>query len=168
MCSNVILIGPTGSGKTTVGAKAAAILGLQFIDIDALLTNKWQISIPSLFKSHGELFFRQEEAKIIQESMQYKNALIVCGAGSILQHATRQLLKSQKMVVYLQVDIGQQLKRLKASDRPLLQDASLLTTLISMAQLRNQLYSSTANLCINANKEPALVVQEFIQKVTSF
>lgn len=113
----IVLVGPMGVGKTTIGKKLASSLGLPFRDTDAIFTSRFG-DISTYFAEHGETAFREHEAQIVAESIETP-AVIATGGGAVLSEATRARLKSVR-VVYLATDGTHMTKRLSQGKRPLL------------------------------------------------
>lgn len=117
--SVVVLIGPMGVGKTTVGKKLAKTLGLPFIDTDALIVDDHG-DIPEIFATKGEAVFRGFEEEAVARALS-NPAVVATGGGAVLSEITRERLK-QATVIYLATD-GRHIKgRLKGSKRPLVQN----------------------------------------------
>lgn len=119
----VFLIGFMGSGKTTFGKKVAAKLKLQFIDLDEqiCITNKAE-SINRIIESKGFDYFRQTESETLK-SLHIENSLISTGGGTPCYYSNIDWMKQNGTVVFLQVDEGVLLSRLKNTnleERPLL------------------------------------------------
>ncbi|MGH2517651.1 MAG: shikimate kinase, partial [Ktedonobacterales bacterium] len=77
----IILIGPTGCGKTTVGAEVAALLGWSFVDVDEQVVRAAGRSIPDLFATEGEAHFRELESGALAEATERRRVVIATGAG---------------------------------------------------------------------------------------
>ncbi|HLJ80397.1 MAG TPA: shikimate kinase, partial [Ktedonobacterales bacterium] len=77
----IILIGPTGCGKTTVGAEVAALLGWSFVDIDEQVVSAASRSIPDIFATEGEARFRELESAALAAVTERRRVVIATGAG---------------------------------------------------------------------------------------
>ena len=77
--SNIILIGPMGAGKTSIGRRLAGLMGLHFVDADHRLEEITGVAVPLIFECEGEAGFRQRESLLIAELCQGKNQLIATG-----------------------------------------------------------------------------------------
>src|SRR3954451_19032791 len=98
--NTIFLIGPRGSGKSTVAALAAGRLGMGWIDADTLLESRAGQSIRALFASEGEAVFRQREADLLAELCQLRNHVIATGGGVVLREDNRRLLRQAGLVVW--------------------------------------------------------------------
>lgn len=168
---SIILIGPMGAGKTSIGIKLAGSLKRIFIDTDQYLENKLQLTSAEIFHIHGEKYFREQEALAITELCAMPNIVLATGGGCILSADSRQLMHSSGIVCYLQVDIPQQMQRL-ANDqqRPTLPPTHLREEFFAeMAFSRDYLYTEIADIIINTNQNTvAALTQQLLQQLASF
>ncbi len=145
--SNIILIGPMGAGKTSIGKRLASLLGLSFVDADHRLEQITGVAVPLIFECEGEAGFRQRESQLIAELCQGKNQLIATGGGAVLSAENRRQLQASGFVVYLQVTVEQQLERLSRDrSRPLLAGGDKREKLMGLAEVRHPLYLEIADL----------------------
>jgi shikimate kinase len=148
---NVYLIGPMGSGKTTIGRRLAAELGLEFHDCDRELEAHTGASVNLIFDIEGEAGFRTRESKMLETLARKKNVLVATGGGSVLSAANRKILRRSGTVIYLATSVEQQLKRLRRDkSRPLLSARDREAKLRSMALERDPLYESVADIQFRA------------------
>ena len=144
---NIFLIGPMGSGKTTIGKQLARTFGLEFYDCDHELERLTGASVSLIFDLEGEAGFRLRESHLLKQLTAKKGVLIATGGGTVCDEENRRLLRSQGMVVYLKTSIDNQLNRLnKDKSRPLLQAEDKAQRLQGLAEKRNPLYDATADL----------------------
>ncbi len=145
--SNLILIGPMGAGKSTVGRKLAARFGLRFIDLDHEIERATGASVNLIFEIEGEPNFRDREAKLLDAVTRNTGVLLATGGGAVLRPENRSKLMERGYVVYLETDVDTQLERLKRDRaRPLLRTADPRGKLLELAAARNDLYRQTADL----------------------
>lgn len=144
---NVFLIGPMGSGKTTIGKQLATLLRLDFYDCDHELERQTGASINLIFDLEGEAGFRLRESRLLEQLTAKKGVLISTGGGVICTEENRSLLRTRGFVVYLKTSIENQLKRLRQDkSRPLLQTEDRVQQLLDLARVRDPLYDTTADL----------------------
>jgi shikimate kinase len=145
---NIILVGPMGAGKTTVGKQIAAKLNKTFIDVDHELEKRTGVSINLIFEIEKEDGFRARETAMLAELLQKDNAVIATGGGIITNEPNRALLnQTDGLVVYLKTEVKHQLKRLKRDkQRPLLQGTGRRERLLNLARIRNPLYDQVADI----------------------
>jgi len=148
---NIFLIGPMGSGKTTIGRHLAKLFGLEFYDSDQELERLTGASVSLIFDLEGEAGFRVRENQLLKQLTARKGVLIATGGGTVCNAENRRLLRSHGLVVYLKTSIENQLKRLnKDKSRPLLQADDRTQRLGDLAEVRNPLYDATADLVFSA------------------
>lgn len=121
---NIALTGFMGTGKSTVGRRLAAELGLKFLDIDDLIEKDAGMPIREIFKKDGEARFRRLESSVIEKlsSGAYGNGVVIStGGGAVVNPANRSLLKSWATLVCLRASVDEILRRVGDKvDRPLL------------------------------------------------
>lgn len=144
----VVLIGPMGVGKTTIGKKLAKALGLPFRDTDALVVQKHG-SIPMLFDTIGESGFRDLEEAVVAEAIQTEG-VVATGGGAVLRQTTRDRLKSAT-VFYLSTDGRHMASRLANGNRPLLQNG--IEDWRRIYDERKPIYETTADYVINTSNQ---------------
>ncbi len=153
--SNIVLIGPMGSGKTTIGRCLASLLGKHFVDCDHTLEQRLGVNIALVFDLEGEQGFRKREHQVIKELCQQKDTVLATGGGSVLMAVNREQLKKFGTVVYLETSVRQQLSRLERDKtRPLLQRPDREQQLQRLAVQRNPIYTKMADITIQAKDLP--------------
>lgn len=144
---NLILIGPMGSGKTSLGKRLAKRLSLPFVDVDREIENCTGASINLIFELEGEAGFRAREHETLKRLLENEGQVIATGGGAVLHSETRRLLPTRGFVLYLAADPDTQLDRLRHDrTRPLLQSDDRRSVLQRISQERNPLYESLADL----------------------
>ena len=151
LSQNIFLIGPMGSGKTTIGKHLAKMFGLQFYDCDHELERLTGATVSLIFDLEGEAGFRVRENQLLKQLTAKHGVLIATGGGVVCNDENRRLLRSQGLVVYLKTSIENQLERLnKDKSRPLLQADDRIQRLKDLAETRNPLYEATADLVFSS------------------
>ena len=144
---NIFLIGPMGSGKTTIGKQLSKILGLDFYDCDQELERLTGASVNLIFDVEGETGFRLRESSMLDSLSAKKGVLVATGGGVVCNEGNRRMLQSRGLVVYLKTSVEKQIKRLRQDkSRPLLQAEDRTQRLLDLARIRNPLYDATADL----------------------
>jgi shikimate kinase len=143
----VVLIGPMGVGKTTIGKKLAKNLELPFIDTDQVVV-KSHGPIDRIFETQGEIVFRKLEEETVATALAFP-AVIATGGGAILSETTQNNLKSS-YVIYLSTDGTHMKSRLSHSKRPLL--ANGMDDWKRIYAERKPLYEQLADLVIDTSK----------------
>lgn len=148
----IFLIGPMGSGKSTVGRALARRLGLPFIDSDREIEARCGVDIPTIFEYEGEAGFRRREARAIDELSAAGELVLATGGGAVLAECTRRVLRQRGHVVLLAVDPAEQLRRVGGdSRRPLLATADPEARLAQLMAERGPLYRETAHIEIRTD-----------------
>jgi shikimate kinase len=144
---NLAFVGPMGAGKTTIGTRVAAKLGLRFVDIDLRLEELTGARVPLIFECEGEAGFRARESALIAELCADHGLLIATGGGAVLDPANRQRLRESAFVVHLHLGVDAQLARLaRDRSRPLLASGDRHAKLTALAAQRDALYAEVADL----------------------
>jgi shikimate kinase len=159
--NNIILIGPMGSGKSTIGQLLANRLDREFCDSDLLIEERTGVDIPRIFDVEGEDGFRQRETKALEELTSRRDIVLATGGGAVIREENRQLLRNAGYVIFLDTSVDQQMERLKHDKkRPLLQTENPRERLEKLLQERRPLYLEMANLHIRTD-------QKFARKVAA-
>ena len=149
---HIVLVGPMGSGKSTLGRGLAARLGLMFVDVDARVESTAGCDIPALFANEGEAGFRHRETQALAEALAGEAAVIATGGGAVLAAANRTAMRDAGRVVYLRVDAATQLARLAGdTGRPLLATADRAQRLADLQAIREPLYREVAHHIFNTS-----------------
>lgn len=144
---NIYLVGPMGSGKTTIGQRLAKKMGLVFLDNDHELQKQTGASVNLIFDLEGEAGFRKRETDMLKKLTARKNIVLATGGGTILSRENRELLENTGIVIYLQTSVSQQIRRLgRDKTRPLLQSGNRREKLTQLAKARNPLYEEIAQI----------------------
>lgn len=153
MNSRIFLIGFMGSGKSTLGSKLARRIGYEFIDMDRLIEETAELSIPAIFSEHGEEVFRKWESDILHELCHHEKVVIATGGGAPCHSSLMDLMNSQGTTVYIRLSPEELKSRLMRSrtERPLIKGKSEeeLTGYINKLLEQREKYYSMASLVVN-------------------
>ncbi|MEG1537251.1 MAG: shikimate kinase, partial [Clostridiales bacterium] len=139
--TNIVLIGFMGSGKTVVGRNLANQLAYQFTDTDEEIRSVTGMSLPQLFRKHGEIRFRSEEDLVVKKLAQREHQVIATGGSLTPIPANFELLHQQGWFVLLSADPAVILSRIsRKNDRLLLCGKPDLPTLQKLVEEREQMY----------------------------
>lgn len=148
---NIYLIGPMGTGKTTIGKKLAEYLNLPFLDLDHEIEGRCGAEVAWIFEREGEVGFRQRETAMLDEITQTQGVVLATGGGAVLAPENRQMLKSRGLVVYLSSTLEQLVERTRRDKkRPLLQVDNPSEVLKTMLMARDPLYREVADIIVAA------------------
>lgn len=150
---NIILIGYMGSGKSTVGRKAAKAVEYNFLDTDALIEKEEGMTISKLFEEKGEPYFREKETETIRKLIaEPKGNIIATGGGLPMKEGNAELLKELGTVIYLKAGTDTLMKRLSGDTaRPLLKNGDLREKIETMLAIRGPVYEACADLVLQTD-----------------
>jgi shikimate kinase len=119
---SAILIGPPGSGKSSVGKSLAQRMGVEFSDTDTIIEKQWNKSISDIFVESGEPYFREIERAVVLDRLEKGVGVLSLGGGSVLdQQAQSALRNNPTPIVFLDVSLASASPRVGFNrDRPLL------------------------------------------------
>ena len=148
---NIVLVGPMGSGKTTVGRRLARELNQDFFDTDHEIIDKTGVNIDHIFDIEGETGFRERESKILKNFCQMSNIILATGGGIVILQKNREILKNSGLVVYLCSSVDQLVRRTaKSKTRPLLENSTdRRKTIIEILETRDVYYREVASFVVD-------------------
>jgi shikimate kinase len=142
---SIVLVGLMGVGKTTVGRRLAARLGLPFVDADHEIEAAAGMTISEIFERFGEQHFRDGERRVIGRLISAEPSIIATGGGAFMHPETRALILDQATAVWLDADVRVLADRVgragRRDTRPLLVGRDPLETLTKLAETRNPVYA---------------------------
>ena len=163
--NNILLIGPMGSGKTSVARLLANNLDKKFLDTDEEIMKKTGVDIAYIFDMEGEEGFRKRECLVLKECLNDNNTVLSTGGGIVLSKKNRNFLKDRGTVVYLQTSISSQVERTASSNnRPLLQNENPEETLEKLMFTRGPLYEEIADITIMTDNKSLQEMSKEIQR----
>jgi shikimate kinase len=140
----LVLVGPPGSGKSTVGQVLARRLHVPFTDVDALIVERAGKSVSDMFLQDGEDAFRALEREVVADALRTATGVLALGGGSVLADVTRERLSGHR-VVHLTVGLADGLRRTGMSTaRPLLAGVNPRATFRALLDARAPLYREVA------------------------
>ncbi len=117
----IAMVGMMGAGKSSIGRRLAARLGLPFVDADTEIEEAANATITEIFEQHGEAYFRDGERRVIQRLLDDVPKVLATGGGAFIQPETRAAIQAGAISVWLKADRDLILARVKRrSNRPLL------------------------------------------------
>lgn len=146
----IILTGPMGSGKSSVGRLLAGRLGYDFVDLDALLVEQAGMSINRIFAEEGEAAFRLRETELLGLLAGRERMVLATGGGAVISEQNRRLMRTFGLVANLTADVSELADRLaQADDRPLLQGEQPLEARIAGIMAERELFYADADIRID-------------------
>ena len=144
MLTNIILIGMPGSGKTSIGKKLAQTLEREFVDLDAVIEDTADLTIPEMFEKCGEDYFRDLETAVARKEGAAFSRVIATGGGIVLRDDNYAPLAQNGYIVCLERDLS----KLPLDGRPLSKSAEAL---VAMQKRRAPYYEHFADASIDNN-----------------
>ena len=158
----LVLVGLMGAGKTAVGKRVAARLGLDFIDADQAIEEAAGCSIPDIFERYGEPAFRDLERRVIARLMLEPVQVLSTGGGAFMDPQTRAVVAEHGLSLWLKAELEVLAARTaKRHNRPLLRQGDPKAVLAGLIERRHPVYA-LADLTVESRDGP---VEETVERV---
>lgn len=144
MKTNIVLIGLTGCGKTTIGSKLSQELHMNYVDVDEDIELHYG-PIKSLFEN-GEEYFRNIESQRVESLSKQNNTIISTGGGVVLRASNMKTLKSTGIIFFLERPIEEIILTIDTTNRPLLKNGT--EALYQLYIVRESLYRNYSDYVI--------------------
>ena len=160
---SIVLVGMMGAGKSTIGRRLAARLRLPFFDADTEIEAAAGMSIPDIFETHGEPYFRDGEARVIARLLDSGPAVLATGGGAFMREETRKRIRDKAVSIWLKADADVIMKRVRRrADRPLLQTADPAATVERLLDEREPVYQQRRSHDLSRDVPHDKIVDECI------
>ncbi len=161
---SIVLVGMMGAGKSSVGRRLAARLGIPFVDADIEIEKAAGMTITEIFAAHGEPYFRAGETRVIARLLESGPQVLATGGGAFMNADTRSTIRVKGLSVWLRATLEVLSRRIKRrSDRPLLTNADPVETLRRLMDERYPVYAE-ADLTVESRDVPhEAIVDEIIE-----
>src|SRR5579871_7035257 len=166
----IVLVGMMGVGKSSIGRRLAARLGVPFVDADAEIEKAAGMSIADIFPRHGEADFRSGEARVIARLLDGGPQVLATGGGAVMNADTRQAIKTKGVSIWLNAEIDVLMRRInkRRNDRPMLQTADPAARLRELLVEREPFYA-LADLTVQSREVPHdAIVTDIVMKLGEF
>ena len=151
---SLVLVGLMGAGKTSIGRRLAARLGLPFRDADVEIELAAGCTIPELFSRYGETDFRDGERRVIRRLLAGEPLVLATGGGAFMDPRTRAAIRDDAVSVWLRCRLATLVRRVSTrSNRPLLHDGDPAEILAGLMEKRHPVYAE-ADLVVDCGDEP--------------
>lgn len=158
----VALVGMMGAGKSALGRRLAARLGVEFRDADAEIEKAAGCSINEIFARFGEPAFRDGERKVIARLLSEAPHVLATGGGAFADDVIRTRIKSDAVSVWINVPLEVLIERVGRRDtRPMLKDGDPAEIMARLLKAREPLYAE-ADLTVNSEDGPHQAAVECI------
>jgi shikimate kinase len=167
---SIVLVGMMGVGKSSIGRRLAARLGVPFVDADAEIEKAAGMSIADIFARHGEADFRSGEARVIARLLDGGPQVLATGGGAVMNADTRAAIKAKGVSIWLSAEFEVLMRRInkRKNERPLLQTADPAATLRELLVAREPVYAQ-ADLTVQSREVPHdAIVAEIMTALATF
>ena len=163
---NIVLIGFMGTGKSTVSDCLHSMFGMKVVEMDQVIAEREQMSIPDIFAAYGEEYFRGLETRLLVEMQSQKNTVVSCGGGAALRERNVAEMKKNGKVVLLTASPETVYERVKDDGgRPLLEGRKDVKGISELMEQRRAKYEAAADIVVNTdNKTARQVCEELVQR----
>jgi len=159
---SIVLIGMMGAGKSSIGRRLAARLGIPFVDADAEIEAAAGMTIEDIFANYGEASFRSGETRVIARLLDAGPQVLATGGGAFMNPETRGIIGRHAVSVWLRADFDVLFRRVKRrNDRPLLKTADPAETLRQLMAERDPIYAQ-ADASVHSREVPHETIVEEI------
>jgi shikimate kinase/3-dehydroquinate synthase len=151
---SIVLVGLMGAGKTAIGKRLAAQLGLPFYDADHEIERAAGATIAEIFARHGEAHFRAGEKRVIQRLLADGRIVLAPGGGAFMDPETRATIRQRAISVWLRCPLPILLQRVRGrTHRPLLNGGNAAEILRRLSDERSPLYAQ-ADIIVDGSEDP--------------
>lgn len=167
---SIVLVGMMGVGKSSVGRRLGARLGVPFVDADTEIEKAAGMSIADIFARHGEADFRNGEARVIARLLDGGPQVLATGGGAVMNADTRGAIKAKGVSIWLAADFDVLMRRIskRRNDRPMLQTADPAATLRQLLAEREPVYAQ-ADITVHSREVPHdAIVLEIMRELAAF
>jgi len=163
---SIVMVGLMGCGKSAVGRRLAAKLGLPFIDADEEIERAAGKSIEDIFAEHGEAHFRDGERKVIARLLRSGPQVLATGGGAFMSDETRQAIAESGISVWLQADLPVLMRRVaKRDNRPLLKTDDPEAVMRELMDTRYPVYAK-ADITVESRDVPHdMIVADILERL---
>jgi shikimate kinase len=151
---SLVFVGLMGCGKTSVGRRVAARLGLRFTDTDEEIEFSHRKTIPEIFTDHGEPYFRDGERRVIARLLNSPPQVLATGGGAYMNEETRRNIRATGIAIWLKADLPVLMRRvMKRENRPLLKAADPEAVMRNFMTVRYPVYAE-ADITVQTRDVP--------------
>ncbi len=163
---SVVLVGMMGAGKSSIGRRLAVRLGIPFVDADTEIEAAAGMTIPEIFESHGEPYFRAGEGRVIARLLDGGPQVLATGGGAFMNADTRATIRARRVSFLLNADFDVLLRRVRRrTDRPMLKTADPEETLKRLMAERYPVYAQADVTIVSRDAPHDKIVDEIIDEL---
>jgi shikimate kinase len=166
---SVVLVGMMGAGKSSIGRRLAGRLGLAFADADGEIEVAAGMTIPDIFSTYGEAYFRAGETRVIARLLEGGPQVLATGGGAFMNADTRAAIGAYGVSVWLKAEFDVLMRRIKRrQDRPMLKTEDPGETLRALMAQRYPVYAQ-ADITVQSREVPhEKIVDEIAGALTDY
>lgn len=165
----IVLIGMMGAGKSCIGRRLAARLGLPFTDADQEIAEAAGCSISDIFSLHGEAAFRDGERRVIARLLEAPVHVLAAGGGAFMDKRTRARIRERAISVWLRADIDLLLRRVsRRNTRPLLEQGEPREVLEKLIAERYPVYERADIIVDSVDAPPEVTVDRVLEELAAY
>lgn len=165
---SLVMIGLMGCGKSSIGKRLAAKLGLPFIDADDEIESAHRKSISEIFADHGEAYFREGERKVIARLLAEGPRVLATGGGAFMNAETRAAIKDAGVSIWLKAELPVLMKRVMRRDnRPLLKTDDPEAVMRRLMETRYPVYAQADLVVESREVAHETIVAEIIEALAT-
>lgn len=165
----LVLVGLMGAGKTAIGRRVAAVLGLPFIDSDHEIEAASRMSVPELFEKYGETEFRALEQRVIARLIGEGIRVLATGGGAFINAETRAAVRERALSIWLKADLDTLMGRvMKKQNRPLLKSDDPRAVMERLMAIRYPVYAEADITVQTRDERREVIADEVIAAVDRF
>jgi shikimate kinase len=163
---SIVFVGLMGAGKTAIGRKVAAELGIPFVDSDHEIETVSRTTIPDLFELYGEPEFRSLEQRVIGRLLERGPQILSTGGGAFMNAQTREVVAMRGLSVWLKADIDVLMDRVsKKQNRPLLKNADPRGVMLRLIDERYPVYALADITVVTRDDAKDVIAREVIAAI---
>lgn len=160
---SIVFVGLMGAGKTAIGRRVAATLGLAFIDSDHEIETVSRMTVPELFERYGEAEFRALEQRVIARILENGPLVLSTGGGAYMNEQTRRAIADHGISVWLKADLDTLMERVsKKQNRPLLKTADPRAVMQKLMDERYPVYANADATVVTRQERKEVIADEVV------
>lgn len=165
---SIVFVGLMGAGKTAIGRRVAAALGLSFTDSDHEIESVSRMTVPELFERYGEAEFRALEQRVIARILESGPQVLSTGGGAYMNEHTRQAIADHGISVWLKADIDTLMDRVtKKQHRPLLKNPDPRAVMQRLMSERYPVYAKADVTVLTRDERKEVIAAEVIDALAA-
>ncbi len=165
---NIVLIGFMGAGKSTISDYLSTMFAMEVVEMDQVIAENQGMSIPDIFETYGEEYFRNLETELLIDMQDKKNVVISCGGGVAMRERNVAEMKKNGKVVLLTASPEEIYERVKDDDnRPVLRGRKNVAGIAELMEQRREKYEAAADIVIQTDHKSILqICEELVGRLT--